>query len=147
VPKIERKILRVIDANLNRVKEGLRVCEDTSRFILDSPVITAQFKDIRHRISAALKTLGWQARELLVSRDILRDVGTKTTRPELLRRDFRDVFSANIQRAKESVRVLEEFTKIYNQKAAGDFKNLRYRIYHLEKLVMARFAAKLYKSR
>ena len=139
MPRIERRVLRIIDANLNRVKEGLRVCEDISRFGLDSVQTTAQFKQIRLRISGAIQLLGIGASELLKSRNIQKDVGKKTAKAELLRRNFQDVFFANIQRVKESIRVLEEFTKIYNRKASRYFKNIRYSIYHLEKLVIAKF--------
>lgn len=133
--------MRVIDANLNRVKEGLRVCEDISRFVLDARTITAQFKQIRLRILVSLKLLGIEANSLLESRNIQKDVGKKTTRAELLRKNLQDVFFANIQRVKESIRVLEEFTKIYNQKASAYFKNIRYSVYHLEKLVIAKFSS------
>src|SRR3989338_6874265 len=102
MPTIEPRVLRVIDANLNRLKEGLRVCEDISRFVLDSVQTTAQFKQIRLRISGAIKLLGVGASELLKSRNIQKDVGKKTAGAELLRRNFQDVFLANIQIVKES---------------------------------------------
>lgn len=137
--KIDKKILRIIDANINRLKEGLRVCEDAVRFGLDSAKFTAGFKQVRHRLVEALKVLRVNTAELLVSRDIRKDVGKPSVSSELLRRDFREVFLANLQRIKEAVRVLEEFSKIYDQKAALYFKDIRYRIYNLEKDVFKKF--------
>ena len=37
------RVLRVIDANANRLTEGLRVCEDTARFILNDKKATQSF--------------------------------------------------------------------------------------------------------
>ena len=42
------KLLRIIDANLNRAREGLRVCEDISRFALGDKTATRALKSIRH---------------------------------------------------------------------------------------------------
>ncbi|MDP3142545.1 MAG: thiamine-phosphate pyrophosphorylase [Candidatus Omnitrophota bacterium] len=137
--KIDKKILRIIDANINRLKEGLRVCEDAVRFGLDSSKLTIGFKQVRHRLVEALKVLRVDTEELLASRDIRKDVGKPSVPSELLRRNFREVFLANLQRIKESVRVLEEFSKIYDQRAALYFKDIRYRIYNLEKDVFKKF--------
>jgi len=139
VQKIDQKILRIIDANINRLKEGLRVCEDAVRFGLDSSRLTLGFKEVRHRLSVALKILRINTKDLLSSREIRKDVGKPSIPSELLRRNFQEVFQANLQRIKESVRVLEEFSKVYDQKAAQYFKNIRYRIYHLEKEIFKKF--------
>ena len=40
---------------------------------------------------------------------------------------------ANSQRAKESLRVLEEFLKLSDKNSSGNFKQLRYQLYALEK--------------
>jgi hypothetical protein len=49
-----------------------------------------------------------------------------------------DVFYANSQRAKESLRVLEEFAKLRDRRLAEDLKKLRYQVYALEKNVIER---------
>ena len=128
------KVCRIIDANLNRAREGLRVCEDIARFIFDKRNVTAEYKKIRHHLAA----LG--AKENLIGcRNIQKDVGKKSTSAEFRRGNVRDIFYANSQRVKESVRVLEEFTKLSNRKRAEQFKKLRYRIYALEKNIAQRF--------
>jgi len=129
-----KAIYRVIDANINRVKEGLRVCEEITRFILDNRNLTAEFKKIRHRTDAILKYLPRNT-ELIKKRQSLTDIGRKIYVNELKRKNYRDIFFANIQRVKESIRVLEEFTKLINKNIAVRFKGLRYDIYEVEKKV------------
>lgn len=130
--KIESKILRIIDANLNRLKEGLRVCEDICRFILDDRFLAKSYKDIRHQVSGVLEEF-LNARKVIEARDIIKDVGKKSVKLELKRKDFKDIFIANIQRSKESLRVVEEFNKLFDKNISEKFKALRYKIYDLEK--------------
>ena len=130
--KVESKILRIIDANLNRLKEGLRVCEDICRFILNDRALSRNYKDIRHKISKALENR-LSAKNIVQTRDIIKDVGKKSIKLEFKRKDFNDIFIANIQRVKESLRVVEEFNKLFDKNTAEQFKRLRYKIYELEK--------------
>lgn len=133
--KIEEKmLLRIIDANFNRAKEGLRVCEDICRFILDSRSLTRNFKDVRHCLTQAISSL--KIKMVIVARNIEGDIGKGSTISEFKREKVFDVFLANSQRVKESVRVLEEFTKLLNKKSAQDLKSLRYKIYAYEKKVI-----------
>lgn len=133
----EKKLLRIIDANFNRAKEGLRVCEDVCRFILDDRVKTLQFKALRHRLSASICALSFG--KLMNCRNIEGDVGKSSTTVELKRRNICDIFYANAQRSKESLRVLEEFAKLINPHLGEDLKKIRYQIYALEKKVIASF--------
>ncbi len=141
MPNVSKtKVLyRVIDANINRAKEGLRVCEEIARFILDSYNFTSEFKKIRHRTDAILRYL--PRIELFKERKSLKDVGRYIYINELKRGNYQDIFFANIQRAKESIRVLEEFTKLINKDTAVKFKELRYDIYELEKKVAKRISS------
>ena len=140
----KNSINRIIDANINRTKEGLRVCEEIARFTLDSRSLTLEFKKIRHRIEAILKRLPNRA-ILIRERESLSDVGKNIALNELKRRDYRDIFFANIQRVKESIRVLEEFTKLINKNIALEFKKTRYLIYEIEKKGIAKITS--FKSR
>ncbi len=134
-PLDDRKLYRIIDANLNRAREGLRVCEDICRFVWDQREGARGFKEIRHRLTGVILSL--DIPKLLESRNIEGDVGKITLDGELRRRDAGDIFYANAQRVKESIRVLEEFAKLRNAPLAKDLKKLRYRIYALEKRVAA----------
>ena len=139
-PSNPAAINRIIDANINRAKEGLRVCEEIARFILNSSVLTSEFKQVRHRLDSALKRLAPRI-ALIKHRNSLSDVGRDIYAGELKRKDLRDVFFANIQRTKESIRVLEEFSKLKDTGAAIGFKKLRYRVYEIEKSAVKKVAS------
>jgi thiamine-phosphate pyrophosphorylase len=47
------RLPRLIDANLNRAREGLRVLEDLARFELDDAALSERAKQIRHGIRTA----------------------------------------------------------------------------------------------
>ena len=135
------KANRIIDANINRAKEGLRVCEEIARFILNSRKLTSEFKKIRHGIDSLVKHLPHSLSDLLKSRKSGKDVGRNIYINELKRCDFQDIFFANIQRVKESIRVLEEFSKLIEKNFAIKFKKLRYNIYEIEKKVAKRISS------
>lgn len=130
------RVLRVIDANANRLTEGLRVCEDVARFILDDKKATRGFKMIRHRIFEALKQLGADKRLLASFRDPARDIGKGSIEPETRRNTVSDIFRANIKRSEEAMRVLEEFSKLSSTTLAGNFKKMRFELYSLEKRII-----------
>lgn len=130
-PPLASGVERVIDANFNRAKEGLRVCEDTARFILDDKDLTAGYKNVRHELTAAAEAFG--LRTIVRSRDVTGDVGRPTTVSESRRGNIADIFYANTQRVKESLRVLEEFAKLSSGEPAEKIKALRYKVYGLEK--------------
>ncbi|MDD5116062.1 MAG: thiamine-phosphate pyrophosphorylase [Candidatus Omnitrophica bacterium] len=130
--KINNNIHRIIDANLNRLKEGLRVCEEIARFVLDDYRLTADLKRLRHGVDRAAGKI-CPVSLLLEGRNSRSDVGRLNSRGELKRCGCKDIFRANLQRAKESLRVLEEFSKLADEKSALSFKRLRYEIYALEK--------------
>lgn len=124
--------LRLIDANLNRSQEGLRVCEDIVRFLVYDKSLTEAFKRQRHRLKSLSKKISPRY-EMLKARRSRGDVGKVSSRSEKRRKDFYEVFRANIQRAEESSRVLEEVSKIHDRDLSDNFKNLRFKIYELEK--------------
>jgi len=123
---------RVIDANLNRVKEGLRVTEEVARFIIDDRKLSSDLKKIRHEVDELAEKF-FEKSVLLKERKSRFDVGRSNSNGELNRSSYKDIFWANTQRVKESFRVLEEFSKLLNVKAALGFKELRYRLYEIEK--------------
>ena len=45
----DERIYRVIDANLNRLKEGLRVVEDIKRYVFDDAEVAYKIKSLRHK--------------------------------------------------------------------------------------------------
>jgi len=131
---VKSKIWRIVDANLNRSREGLRVCEDIARFFLNSPALTKSLKSVRHSISGIAKIHYAENGSISESRDAKNDVGRRAKEPaEMKRTDVLDIFSANSERTKESLRVLEEFYKLIDKKQSLKFSRLRYRMYEIEK--------------
>ncbi|MBL8012413.1 MAG: thiamine-phosphate pyrophosphorylase, partial [Candidatus Omnitrophica bacterium] len=76
----DKKLIRIIDANFNRAKEGLRVCEDVCRYAWDRTSETKVLKKIRHDLSSAIEPVG--VSKLLESRDVHGDVGRPSSKSE-----------------------------------------------------------------
>ncbi len=137
---LESKYLRVIDANYNRAKEALRVCEDICRFLMDDPVLTRRFKQCRHALTKAILEFPVPYRKLVRSRNLSEDVGRRGSIHDLKKRPgWRDVMAANLKRGQEASRVLEEFAKIIAPKQSYHFQKVRFRIYELEKSCFRKF--------
>ncbi len=131
-----KKIERIVDANFNRCTEGLRVCEDIVRFVLDDQKVTKDFKNIRHDLTSIIEKN--VLRRILKARSVSSDVGQGLSAVEMRRKTLKDVFFANCQRAKESTRVLEEIAKIMHKPAVIKLKKIRYQLYVLEQKVAER---------
>jgi thiamine-phosphate pyrophosphorylase len=121
------KIERLIDANLNRLKEGLRVVEDICRYVHNDRLLTPQIKTLRHQLQSAY------SKERLTHRDIEGDTQKSSRKSELTRTSLEDLTIANFSRSQESARVLEEVFKLQNIELSELFKQLRYRLYGVEK--------------
>jgi thiamine-phosphate pyrophosphorylase len=121
------ELFRVIDANLNRLKEGIRVIEDIARYSQNNKIIATQLKSLRHQ--SRINDL----QNLLNSRDSINDVLRPTVTSEMNRSDLQSIMIANYKRAQESSRVLEEMYKIIEPSASENFKTIRYALYTLEK--------------
>ena len=131
-------VWRILDANLNRAREGLRVLEDFARFLADSHDVSLKLKSMRHDLVAAEKKLfahaGIGLAERLQFRDTQGDVGTsQMTDGEQQRSVLADVIIANARRVEESLRSLEEFGKLVSAPFSAAMKSLRYHAYTAEK--------------
>lgn len=124
------ELYRVIDANLNRLKEGVRVVEDLQRYLHNNKELSQKLKSIRHL--AVYDDID----SLLKHRDSINDVLRPTTDSELSRADLKAIVIANFKRAQESSRVLEELFKLHDIKESEKFKHIRYELYDLEKEVI-----------
>jgi len=128
------KTARILDANLNRGREGLRVVEDVVRFVLDDIDLASRIKTMRHMVTSLVRQLPLNELELLSARDSQGDVGMNLNcASEDLRPDLSHIVSANIHRSQEAMRVLEELSKLYSDSVALQFKKLRFQMYELEK--------------
>jgi len=115
----------VIDANTNRVSEGLRVIEEYTRFITRNQEQTLRISKMRKYLNRLEER---DASHHLRIRDIERDTRARETPTS--RKNVSELLRANFKRVTEGLRVLEEYTgkKSYN--------SLRYEVYILEKNII-----------
>lgn len=118
--------LRLIDANLNRLREGIRVVEDIFRYVDNNKEVATKLKNLRH----LARTENYY--KLLETRDVKNDVLRESIKSEQNRDNLNSILIANFKRAQESARVLEEFTKLTSIKDSENFKYIRYELYNLE---------------
>ncbi|MDR1104090.1 MAG: hypothetical protein LBK92_01855 [Endomicrobium sp.] len=130
----KKSIFRIIDANLNRCREGLRVVEDSLRFILDDKILYKDIRSIRHGIDKILRN---KYGELIKERDSIEDSGRQIL--ETTAKELPAVIIANFKRAEESLRVLEEYSKVFVPETSADFKKQRYLTYTTEKKVYMKY--------
>ncbi|MDO5579611.1 MAG: hypothetical protein Q4G69_00615 [Planctomycetia bacterium] len=129
---MESKVLRIIDASINRAREAIRVLEDMVRFLYDDRELTEDLKKYRHDFAELSEKFSRPDR--LRERDTDQDVGTEIqAKNEYVRRSANEVSAANFCRLQESLRSLEEWTKIDYPDLSPEFEQLRYRSYTLEK--------------
>ncbi len=115
---------QIIDANLNRISEGLRVIEEYCRFVSRHKSFTDQLSDMRKKVN--------QSEERIVDNLKIREIEADMRAKEVARpRDsLMDLLKANFKRAEEGLRVLEEYT------SNALYMSLRYDLYELEKQIL-----------
>ena len=119
---------RTIDANINRFKEGIRVVEDILRYEFSSP-LAFKLKELRH-----IQIPNYE--EYVKFRDSINDILKSSTKSEQTRITLKDIIIANLKRAQESARVLEEMFKLEDITLSEKFKNARYKLYNYEKEIL-----------
>ena len=135
---------RVIDACMNRAREGIRVLEDYARFMMDDRMLVRSLKDLRHRLAESERQLVMiQSNDagrscLAAERDVEGDVGTDLTGAlERVRRQAMDIVQANARRVQESLRSLEEFGKLVDTSFSAEMKQLRYKAYEVHQRMLS----------
>lgn len=131
---MNQELLKIIDANLNRTREGLRVCEDIARFAVIDKKISRSLKAMRHSATKALLSSKRLAlRQLVKARDTKNDPMKFVDFEKQKGTNIQGIFMANIQRVKESLRVMEECCKILDQDVSRKYRKLRFDAYNIEK--------------
>ena len=125
---------RIIDVNLNRLTEGLRVVEDVVRLGLEDRRVLAGVRKLRTQLGRDVRAL---RRQVIPSRKSETDLGRGDRFDRAKRKSLEDVLLANFKRAEESARVLEEVLKVTEPELAGKFKAVRFRLYDLEREALA----------
>lgn len=138
---MDSNILRLIDASANRAREGMRVVEDYVRFVLDDALTTKQLKQFRHTFTRLMGEIPLSER--LSARETRQDVGTGITLDsERTRDNAPSVLAANFTRIQESLRSLEEYSKVVCPAISGGVEQLRYDSYTIQKIVQTLFVNK-----
>ena len=128
------KLMRLLDANLNRAREALRAVEDAFRFIQDDAEAQAKLKRMRHSLLRYESLVDPGGTELLTHRASDEDVGAFVNpASEMNKPDVPSIVRANLRRAQEALRCLEEYGKLIDPQAAGIAKRLRFETYGFEK--------------
>ncbi len=123
----DMRISQIIDANLDRAREGLRVLEDWARFGLGNKDLVRKLKNFR-------QILGKNHLEIYkISRNHIEDKCKGLSHVEQINRKTpHKIISSNSARVQEALRVIEEFSRNHNNKLCKIASEIRYEIYTLE---------------
>ncbi len=136
---VSQSVIRIIDANFNRLAEGLRILEEAARMILDDTELTQQLKTLRHNLIRSDLPFNM---EMIRSRDSAGDVGAALeVSGEEKRKELPLIIIANSRRAQESLRVLEDMAKVPEIAPKLDsekYKKARFELYTLEQKLVSK---------
>jgi thiamine-phosphate pyrophosphorylase len=133
--KADAKIWRVLDANANRAREGLRVVEDTARFILEDKRASAALRQMRHDLDELVRK---HYSVLLQHRAVETDPG-RVNAAQPHKTGISGLLASNFKRCEEALRVLEEYGRVLSPGAVSKAQALRFQVYKWEqKLQKAR---------
>jgi len=131
-----KTLWRIVDANLNRLTEGLRVIEDLMRFGWEDIRYAEEVKKLRLDMADLFKAF----RERLIdSRDAGHDPGLAISQTLAAdgRRTTEEIIAANFKRTEEAARSLEEYLKLLHcYQAAKEVEVKRFKLYQLEQAVV-----------
>jgi len=138
---MSKQRLRIIDANLNRAGEGLHLLEDIARLILNDAELTQQLKTMRHEILRG----DWSFNQQLIqARNSESDVGIDIEAwGEEKERELPITVVANARRVQESLRILEEVSKIPGttpELEPEKFKQARFALYTIEQKLLSKLS-------
>lgn len=133
------KRFRILDANINRACEGIRVLEDISRFDFEDMVSTNELREMRHRVRKLFLPMDHR---LLLARDSKKDIGkTISSNSDLDKKEgIKNLIFGNFKRVNEALRTIEEISKIIGEyNVSKDIENLRFCSYEIEKNMSKNF--------
>lgn len=129
--QVQQVVYRILDANLDRAREGLRIIEEWCRFGLNDATLAETCKHLRQEVSK------WHTPQIRAARDTPGDPGTDLSHPqEEKRSSMTSLLQANFCRVQEALRVLEEYGKLDDANMGKVFKQMRYQVYSLESTLM-----------
>ncbi|MDI6703637.1 MAG: thiamine-phosphate pyrophosphorylase [bacterium] len=133
-------VYRIIDANANRVREGLRVVEEVARFVFEDEKLVLTLKNLRHEVTELVNKVT-SPTELSSYRESRKDVGKDLVVDNGWRKkDLLQIVEANMKRTQEGIRVLEEFCKVIDEGSSSKLRKMRFEAYSLEKEIRQKIA-------
>lgn len=134
--------LQIIDANLNRVREALRVVEDIIRFSTTDKTFQAMLREIRHSFTFSyIKYFGMLP---ITKRSVVSDAGRKNLPYKT--KTIKEILLRNFLRIEEGIRCIEECSSFLCPESTPIWQRLRFRIYAIEQQVISRFPEKTIRS-
>ena len=133
---MQNYILRIIDANSDRISEGLRFLEEIARFILCDPFLSNQLKNLRHNLIETTTRIGI---ELLSGRNSVTDVGANMQISMPLQ-NITSLAMANAKRVEQGLRVLEEIAKLPEARPILNskyYQKTRFTMYEIERRLLS----------
>lgn len=142
---MDSQLPRILDANANRAREGLRTAEDYVRFIVGDLHGAERLRMLRQGITDTLLTVPELERALIESRNVSSDPLQPDNWKDVLRRlDVElplNVAHRGLKRAQEAFRVLEEYLRGSHNQQAERISKLRYSAYEEEQRLVCTSAA------
>lgn len=131
---IQQGAFRILDANLHRATEGLRVLMDVARFACDDKDVSERLKMLRHRLFGAIEQIPGYYSKARDARESEKDVGREAAvGAKGFRKDICDIYRANLHRSQEALRVLEETGKLFSPQLGAELESLRFILYQVDK--------------
>lgn len=127
-------MLRIIDVNINRLDESLKLIEDVIRFQLEQRQLLTQIRKIRNDFLYLKKAL--PLTQTIGARRSHKDLGRKHKFDSDTKKDQTGLILSAFSRAKESSRTIEEALKAVIPRLSSSTKKIRFQIYDLEKETM-----------
>jgi len=119
---------------LNRLNEALKFIEDVIRFSLENKVLLIRIRKIRNEFLKIKKDISLA--DIINSRQSSHDLGRAAKFDIQTKKTSEDLIIANLTRAKESARIIEEILKSINLKISNRMKEIRFQLYDLEKYII-----------
>lgn len=145
---------RGLDACFNRWVEALRTVEDRLRFDLELNAAPFRWRALRHRVAELRIEVERATAGLGAARAMAADPGAPknrsataanpasagVARASSAHRDLGDLLRANLSRARESARSIEETLRVVDTRLASRAEEIRYDLYECEAEVLRRLA-------
>jgi thiamine-phosphate pyrophosphorylase len=126
-------IYKILDAEVNRVSEGLRCIEDVFRFCFENTEYSKEAKRLRHKVR---KLISKNAKLMINSRNVQSDPGIAISQSCNFdkKKNIKELLYANFKRVQEGLRSIEEMLSVASDDILSkQYEILRFEAYELEK--------------